>query len=50
MSEWETVGQGGATESVDEDDELGGPGNDDEPGWDETNDEPAEGEQGQDAV
>lgn len=51
MSEWKTVGQGGATESVDEDDELGGgPGNDDEPGWDETNDEPAEGEQGQDAV
>jgi hypothetical protein len=56
MSEWETQGQGGATEAPD-DDEQGGMDDDDtgtdddgNGGWDETNDEPAQGEGGQESV
>jgi hypothetical protein len=55
MTEWETEGQGGATEGLDDDEPGdgtdGGSGDGDEgTDWDETNDEPAQGEQGQNAV
>jgi hypothetical protein len=53
MTEWETEGQGGATEGLDDDepgDRADAGSGDEGADWDETNDEPAQGEQGQDAV